>query len=192
MGQIIFKDIILTMISYLPISIIVGVLWLIIYCILYNIVNINKDIVNKRKDIFKLNLIFIFVLFIYITLVIAITLLSREPGSRTEVNLKLFGTISDDMYGNAFVIENILLFIPLGFLLPLISSKFNFFRLCILVGLAASIIIEIAQYITQRGFFQTDDIIMNVLGTGIGFLIYNVFLTFLRAFIRIKDNKNKT
>ncbi|MDF2588859.1 MAG: hypothetical protein K0S41_2700 [Anaerocolumna sp.] len=192
MGQVIFKDIIVAMISYLPLALIIGIIWVAIYCVLYNLINIDKDLVSRMKGLDIKILVCVFILIIYIVFIIAITLLSRESGSRTQVNLKLFGTLTHDIYGNAYVVENIILFIPLGMLLPLLSSKFESYQFCLISGLFASIIIEVTQYITKRGYLQTDDIIMNVLGTVVGFFIYNILKVILKALVRLNDSSNKT
>ena len=61
---------------------------------------------------------------------------------------------------------------PLAVLLPLLSDKFkrvkNYF-LCVLI---LTITIESAQYIFKLGSFDIDDIILNVVGGVVGFLLY--------------------
>ena len=78
------------------------------------------------------------------------------------------------------MIENIIMFLPWGFLLPILFRRLrrNGF-LCVLSGLAASCALETIQYLTQRGFCQLDDVVMNTLGalTGWCFCVFilNVF-----------------
>lgn len=72
------------------------------------------------------------------------------------------------------VIMNILMFVPLGMLLPLNFERFEKNRYVILTALAVSAGIESTQGILQIGMFETDDILGNVLGTEIGFLCYAV------------------
>ena len=72
---------------------------------------------------------------------------------------------------------NIILFIPLGFMFPIIHSKsFRRFQISpvitIFIGFALSFSIEVMQYITGRGLADIDDLINNTLGAVIGFLIY--------------------
>ncbi|BCN32266.1 VanZ family protein [Anaeromicropila herbilytica] len=110
----------------------------------------------------------------YGILVLDITVISRPAGSRDQVNLILFGTIGDNACMNSYVIENILLFIPLGILAPIVINKMRYFRYTIIFGLFCSMMIEIIQLITERGYFQLDDLIMNTLGAGIGYGIYRV------------------
>lgn len=167
MGQIIIDDIYLAAESYLPRAILDGILGLTFFILVY----IGYLLTTKRKIAFikPWKMIIIFIFYLYIFMIISITLLSREPGSRIRVSLMPFSTFTNDIYGNAFVVENIILFIPMGFILPLLSKSFQTLRMCITAGGALSIMIEIVQFLTQRGYFQTDDIIMNIIGTGIGF-----------------------
>lgn len=72
---------------------------------------------------------------------------------------------------------NILLFMPLGFLVPVVWNKFKSFKNVLLLGLIASISIEILQLLesfTGRWgrITDIDDVIFNVLGIMIGYLIY--------------------
>ena len=107
----------------------------------------------------------------YFFMVISITFLSREPGSRNGTDLLLFSTFSRNPYGNRYPIENILLFIPFGWLLPLLWRPCRRLWWCLGAGILFSVVIEVSQYITKRGFLQVDDIMTNALGTMIGFWI---------------------
>ena len=70
------------------------------------------------------------------------------------------------MFLNIF--GNIALFIPLGILLKQLSLK----PLVIgLLSLGLIITIELLQYITQKGIFDVLDIVLNILGIGIGYII---------------------
>ena len=65
-------------------------------------------------------------------------------------------------------ILNILLFMPLGFLLPVIWSEYRNAKKMALTGLAVSVLIEILQIFTFR-FTDIDDLITNTLGTVLGY-----------------------
>ena len=71
-------------------------------------------------------------------------------------------------------ILNIILFIPFGFLIPLIWKKMRSLHLTALAGFSFSILIEISQLLNNRRT-DIDDLIMNTLGAIIGFLIYKSF-----------------
>lgn len=97
---------------------------------------------------------------------------SRLPGSRTQVDLELFGTIGKNPQSAAYFVENILMCIPLGILLPLGFRKLRRPQLCILAGMLFSITLEVLQLVTQRGYFQLDDMVTNTLGTVLGWLVW--------------------
>lgn len=69
---------------------------------------------------------------------------------------------------------NIFMFIPLGFLLPLIWDRFRSFWKAILTGFGFSLLIEFFQLFNHR-ISDVDDLIMNTVGTCIGYLIWVVF-----------------
>lgn len=64
---------------------------------------------------------------------------------------------------------NVLLFFPLGFLLPLLWRRFQNIRKALWFGLAMTIIIELLQIFTFRAT-DINDVITNFLGTVLGFL----------------------
>ena len=110
---------------------------------------------------------------VYLAILLVITFFSRESGSSTGgMDLKLFSTWGINTRNNAYVVENVLLFIPYGFLC---SWAFlwvrNFFR-CAWFGAMTSVMVELLQMVTGRGFFQIDDILTNILGTMVGYVIY--------------------
>lgn len=109
----------------------------------------------------------------YLLMLIQITLLTREPGSRTTMNLHLFGTVGSPR-ANAYVVENLFLFMPYGVLLPLIWKRARQGLVCILAGAMTSVVIEFTQLLTQRGYFQVDDMVMNTLGMACGYLFYQI------------------
>lgn len=73
------------------------------------------------------------------------------------------------------ILGNIIAFVPLGFLLPLTFDKISKFRFIILSSFLISLVFEVIQLLTAIGDFDIDDIILNVLGTLCGYLIYLLF-----------------
>lgn len=70
------------------------------------------------------------------------------------------------------ILGNILIFMPLGFLLPLLWKKWTMVR-TVFAGAALSFAIEAIQLFTSRGT-DIDDLILNTLGTLCGYCIYLV------------------
>lgn len=85
---------------------------------------------------------------------------------RFEANLQLIPfvpTLSDIRN----TILNVLLFIPLGFFLPILWKKYESKRNTIIFGLGTTLTIEICQMLTFRAT-DINDVITNVAGTIIG------------------------
>lgn len=108
----------------------------------------------------------------YILVIVQTVFLSREPGSREAVSLVPFETWGHTMYAHAYFIENIIMFIPFGVLLPILFKRMRKVQNCVGFGFLSSCIIEIAQFITRRGYLQLDDVFTNTVGALIGWLIW--------------------
>lgn len=120
---------------------------------------------------------------VYLTIMLTITFLSRESGTRRGVmDLELFSTWGINDRNNAFVVENVLLFIPYGFACPWVFCRARNLFYCTLIGAFTSLGIETLQLLTGRGYFQIDDILTNTLGTILGFLIYWLWRGVCRLF----------
>lgn len=110
---------------------------------------------------------------VYLAILLIITFFSRESGSRAGgMDLELFSTWGINTRNNAYVVENVLLFIPYGFVCSWAFPWARNFFVCMLFGAATSVLVECLQLVTGRGFFQIDDILTNILGTIVGFLIF--------------------
>lgn len=69
---------------------------------------------------------------------------------------------------------NIILFIPLGFLLPYAFPKLRFWK-TICISLLLSVCIEGTQYVAQLGCCDIDDVINNTLGACIGYGCFSLY-----------------
>lgn len=92
-----------------------------------------------------------------------------------QINLQPFSKHVDII---AYLL-NILLFVPFGFLLPLIWSKTDGLIYILLSGLSFSLLIEGNQLFNNRRS-DIDDLLMNTLGALIGYLMYKLFITVAR------------
>lgn len=72
------------------------------------------------------------------------------------------------------VVGNIIWFIPLGFLIPIIWEKKR--QLGTIIGLSfiTSLSIEVLQFIFRTGISDIDDLVFNTLGGIIGYIIFKV------------------
>lgn len=68
-------------------------------------------------------------------------------------------------------IGNIIIFMPLGFFIPLLWNIEN--KKVILIGFLSSLFIEVVQLFLARGT-DIDDLILNTIGSSLGLLIFNI------------------
>ena len=156
--------------EFLPLSVLAGGLFLLCTILVRRYREKKNEGTGRmiHTDVFRAFFLGFFVL------MAQIVFLSREPGSRNSLDLLPGLTWTNDLQGKAYVIENIILFFPFGFLLMTSFEKIKVWQ-SVLIGFFVSLLIETLQYCTGRGYCQTDDVIMNVLGTFFGsFLAYLV------------------
>ncbi|MTN45740.1 VanZ family protein [Turicibacter sanguinis] len=72
------------------------------------------------------------------------------------------------------LIGPILMFIPMGFLLPTLFAKLRNLVRFFITTTALIVVIEILQLLTRRGSLDVDDYILGMLGVGIGLLIFKL------------------
>ena len=87
-----------------------------------------------------------------------------------EINLIPFLWITE---GVRPYLENILLFVLLGFMLPCIWKKYEVLWKTALSGITFSLIIELSQLFNRR-VTDIDDLLMNTLGALIGWVIFRL------------------
>lgn len=98
----------------------------------------------------------------------------RSSGGSREWNLHLFRAWREAWNNYSFknwanVLLNIGMFLPLGFLLPLLAKKFRKWYLTIPTGFLVSVGIELLQLAACRGICDVDDLFANTLGTAMGY-----------------------
>lgn len=138
---------------------------------------------GKKKLSYEKTLIFsIFIAYIYV--VINTTLLANFRNSMISgINLELFNSYRKVLhrFSNSIVwrdiILNIFMFMPFGFLLPLLNKQFYKPYLTWVLSLLFTLSIEITQFIIKVGAFDVDDIFNNFLGSIIGYFLAMSFLS---------------
>lgn len=116
----------------------------------------------------------------------------------TAINLTPFRVFQDTYYAitvnnhwQPFIINflgNICIFIPIGFLVPLLWRSFEHFWKVSLLGLCISFFIETIQ-LTQLRSTDIDDLWLNTLGSIIGYLLFKLIKNkFPNVVIRFKVN----
>lgn len=126
----------------------------------------------------------------YLSGVFYLTFLNREQEPVRQAWTELFGSYRRAWKEeNEFIlwglIDNIIMMIPLGILLPWICSGIRL-SLMILISVGISLLIECNQYVTRLGYFDVDDMFNNLWGALIG---YGIFV-FFREYGNLKKQKN--
>lgn len=95
-----------------------------------------------------------------------------------SANFTLFKTIRmyvDYSYMlNSFenLVGNVVIFVPFGFLLPMVHRRGRNFFIMLLHALLFVLGIEIFQLFSGFGAFDVDDILLNCMGAVLGYLVY--------------------
>lgn len=167
-------------------SIVLVGLYLIGYFFVY------KKLMKGTKKLKASKVVLSSIFLIYMIIVFGATIGHRTSGYE-NVNLHLFSSYKDT-YNNFSlgewrnIILNILMFVPIGFMMPLLFKKCERWYMTYLVGFITTLFIETIQLITKRGVFEIDDIINNTLGCAIG---YGMVMIFISLFKRKKLNQKK-
>ncbi len=142
---------------------------------------IYKKVLHGTRRLGGLRVLWWAVFCCYMVVLIGATVLSRSNAMWNYQRIVgLFVSYKDAwISGTASawrnLIINILLFVPLGFLLPLGWQRFQAFWKTCLIGLLLTVLIECFQLVFSFGLFELDDIFNNLLGTMIGYGFYELW-----------------
>ncbi|NUU79065.1 VanZ family protein [Paenibacillus xylanilyticus] len=121
----------------------------------------------------------------WLIIVMMLTTFSRGAHFDGWVNLELFsGYVSAwnqwSLSEFQLIIFNMLMFAPLGFLLPLLGMKTRRFKFVLIISLLVTLGIEAFQMVTGRGIFELDDLLHNTLGSLAGYGLMRAILDILK------------
>ncbi|WPK11115.1 VanZ family protein [Lysinibacillus louembei] len=142
---------------------------------------IYRKFYQRKYPIRFSKFVFITLLICWFIVVLGITTLSRGARYTGQINFDLFTS-----YINAWnawsltefqlIIFNMLMFVPLGVLLPLIHHKNKSFWRVLVISIIFTACIEMSQLITGKGIFELDDLLHNTIGSLAGYFIVMVFI----------------
>lgn len=114
------------------------------------------------------------VLILYMSFILCLTLAGRTGNVKHVINLTPFWTYSmlHDAQYRWELLQNIFLFIPLGFFLAWTTKRILWKS--VLIGLFTSVGIEATQYFFRLGLCEFDDVFHNMLGAVIGYLYFQL------------------
>ncbi len=149
---------------------------LVIFLSIIIIVRFAYLLINHKKMVFYEEIITL--CFLIYVLMLFEFLTSTETGTH-GLNLVPFTEITRYRFGSSLfiynVIGNVVLFMPFGYFVAYYCKVKNVFPIFI-IATFTSFIIELVQLKIGRAF-DIDDIILNVLGGIIGYLIYAIFMS---------------
>lgn len=134
---------------------------------------------NKSRTLWKI--IWTVAFSLYLSYLLYLTFFSHFFGRgqfHRSLNLVPFRTIDQYLsihyYGFAMInlLGNIAAFVPMGFLLPLITKKQVDIAKTVLFAGGISLMIEITQYTYGVGIADVDDLILNLAGAFLGYGLY--------------------
>lgn len=122
--------------------------------------------------VFWKNLLLAFYFIVYIYCILQLTIFSRHVGNFGGIDWRFLVKWNESDAQKAFLIANILMFIPLGILMPMVCKWTKHIMISLPIAVLCSVCIEATQLKYQLGFCQLDDVVANSTGFLIGFLIY--------------------
>lgn len=152
-----------------------------IYVVLLLILFISTSIIIRSKRISDKRRKIAGVLFIeYFTLLYCATVFIRDVADKQSFKTRPFWSYIVLYNGEKHpdvllpqMIMNVVIFIPLGFLLGVAFRNTTWWE-TVIVGGSASISIELIQLLTSRGTAEYDDVMHNTLGCLIGYGLYSM------------------
>lgn len=127
----------------------------------------------------------------YVFFIYCSTVIFRTYSEERGYNLSPFWSYEAILNGNDILlpqnIMNVIVFIPIGILLYLWSSKGKWWK-AIGTGCIISISIEAMQLVTKRGFCEVDDVIHNTLGCVIGYGIAKLITFYINGLGRVRND----
>ena len=88
---------------------------------------------------------------------------NSNPGMRTHAFINLMGNVG--------------MFVPLGFCAPWIWQRWRKFwrHLCLMTGII--LCVELSQLVLRLGTCDVDDLLLNVIGTSLGFVLWKLLVS---------------
>lgn len=118
----------------------------------------------------------------YILLLFTVTLKPQRDHLMNLNILSMFEDMDIDALAKPLLIGNILMYIPLGYL---INVNLNLkFITKIISGIVFIFSIELIQFIFRLGVFDINDILLNTLGLLIGVFLYEIYIRIRKALER--------
>ena len=134
----------------------------------------------RKKKIFLFQVIAGLLLVVYLGIVFASTVFTRNSDGIWHYELMPLWSWREVLLGNTYmlteIILNVILFLPIGILLPVLFHRTFRWRQGLLIGVLLSSVIEITQLVSCRGLFEWDDMLHNGIGCMLGCLLADLVI----------------
>ena len=130
---------------------------------------------------------------IYVFLLFASLVFSRETLEIRRFNLKIFWTeiaiLSGETKYIQTLLQNLLMLMPFGVLFPIVVKEKK--NMTLFVGGIISVMLEVLQLVTKTGLCEIDDVIHNTLGVVIGYGVYCVTMMIHKKWRRYYEGRKE-
>ena len=144
----------------------------------------------KSKKIDKLQRNAAIILSLYVVILLYFTVIGRYSHEEYENRIYFYYSYRRliehyDTQSMRQILLNIAMFVPVGFMLPMVFNSKGKYLKAIVVSILLIIVIEFLQMLTKTGSCEVDDIINNLIGALLGIALYHM------AFKLFKNQKKK-
>lgn len=162
-------------------------IWLLVLINRYRKAKRNLEIINIEKEIL-VNILILYCIFVFSVTILPMNIKFKRIAPKVNMIPVVYflkkvyirylnsGIIAATIYWINNIIGNFILLLPLGYILPKVSDKYKEFKNIFKIIFLITISIELFQYISMiwgnRRTTDIDDIILNVLGGIVGYIIY--------------------
>ena len=151
---------------------------LFVFTIIISSIRIAYLLVNREKFVFYKEMLYLFFMLYILVLFYIVTYQDPVSNEISGYNLMPFKEMFRYDFGTPLfyrnIIGNLLLFVPFGIFIPYYLKRASIIVILIL-SIISSFVIELSQRLIIGRVFDVDDIILNVIGSMIGYLIYFIF-----------------
>ena len=140
------------------------------------------------KKIEKYKKICSFILICYLCFVFQITFYNRDAGSRIGMLTSVKISVTDAQF--IYDALNVVLFVPYGFIVSCLIKNRELWRkiaIVLCVSYLTSMGIEVCQLVTERGFFEIADLVMNTIGGFVGEIIAECVMFIIRYVRKLRE-----
>lgn len=145
-------------------------------CMVYQWISEIRNYGNRKKGRIA-HFVWVYIFLVYLWMVFQVTgigLLADIRRKETDLFMGEINYVPFDSFGMGYIL-NIIMCMPLGFLLPLIWKEYRRIGKTVIIGAIFSILIEITQLFNFRAS-DIDDLTANTCGALLGYLIWKIYM----------------